>query len=88
MDIGVCCTCDTLRSQVWSPVSWIKQKFRNIRGTDGQKFWTNVFCVKHVFNLKGITRSVINEEKLPVCGTSPDTMIPSRNKPCDAARKK
>lgn len=35
---------------------------------------------------KGITWSIVDEKELPVCGTSPDTMVSLGHKPCDAAK--
>lgn len=35
--------------------------------------------------LDRVARPIVNEEELPVCGTSPDTVVTSRHKPCDTA---
>lgn len=35
--------------------------------------------------LDRVAWAIVNEKELPVCGTSPDTMVSSRHKPRDAA---
>lgn len=69
-------------------------KSDHLRGGENQRSGGNDEFGRRLVNplnenyLQGVTRAAVNEKELPVRGASPNAVVTSRHKPCDAAIKK
>lgn len=64
------------------------QSGNNQRSGRNDEFWHLLIKPLSRNYLQGVTRPIVNEKELPVCGAPPNTVVTLRHKTCDPVKNK